>query len=63
MHWDDRAQKLTIGNRKGQFNSMPKTLTFKPIIVEKGKGSGSLIESNDGEKINYTGLKTEWVKK
>lgn len=63
VHWDDQAQKLTIGNRKGQFNSMPKTLTFKPIIVEKGKGSGSLIEYSDGEKIKYTGSKTEWVKK
>ena len=63
LHWDDKAQKLTIGDRKGQFKSMPKELIFKPIIVEKGKGIGSLIEYAGDVKLNYSGAQIAWVKK
>lgn len=63
MHWDDKTQKLTIGNRKGSFKNMPDKLVFKPIIVSKGKGAGSLIEYNNGEKLNYSGSQIVWMKK
>lgn len=63
LHWNDKSQTLTIGNRNGQFKSMPKELILKPIIVEKGKGVGSLIEYSGDVKINYSGAQIVWVKK
>ena len=59
LHWDDVAGKLTIGERQGKFKSMPEKLVFKPVLVGKGKGVGSLTEYSSTKPISYTGKKVE----
>ena len=62
IHWDDAAGKLTIGARRGQFATMPKELVFKPVLVTKGNGVGSLAEYADAGNITYTGKEAVWFK-
>jgi alpha-D-xyloside xylohydrolase len=59
LHWDDSARKLTIGKRKGSFESMPPVVTFNPILVRLGKGIGALKEYSGDETVEYTGKKIE----
>ncbi|MEE9461493.1 MAG: TIM-barrel domain-containing protein, partial [Bacteroidales bacterium] len=60
LHWDDSRQKLTIGDRRGSFETMLKEIIFKPLIVNEGYGVGSLSEYNDGDKLVYTGKAQVW---
>ena len=60
LHWDNAAQKLTIGARHGQFTNMPKELVFKPVLVAKGTGIGSLAEYEGAKRITYTGEAVVW---
>ena len=62
IHWDDAAGKLTIGARRGQFATMPKELVFKPVLVTKGNGVGSLAEYAGAGNITYTGKEAVWLK-
>ena len=62
LHWDNAAQKLTIGDRKGGFATMLKELVFKPVLVGKGKGVGSLTEYDGEARMIYTGSKIDWHK-
>ena len=62
LHWNDAAKSLTIGDRRGHFDAMPKELVFKPVMVGKGKGVGSLIEYDGEGRIVYAGKKVTWNK-
>ena len=60
LHWDNNAQKLTVGTRQGSFAAMPKELVFKPVVVAPGIGVGSLTESACGDRLTYPGKQLEW---
>ncbi|MBN2684075.1 MAG: DUF5110 domain-containing protein, partial [Pontiellaceae bacterium] len=40
LKWDDSAQTLTIGQRKGEFPGMVKNRTFNVVWVSPGHGVG-----------------------
>jgi alpha-D-xyloside xylohydrolase len=40
LQWDQRAERLTIGRRKGTFVGMLKHRVFHVVFVEKGRGIG-----------------------
>ncbi len=55
MHWDDRAQTLTIGDRRGNFPGMLEHRTFRIVRVTDEHGVGiSSIEKVDA-KIEFHG--------
>ena len=57
LHWDERAQTLTIGGRHGEFPGMLRERTFRVVWVAPGHGSGlALTETADAE-VHYTGGK------
>ena len=56
MHWDDKAQKLTIGKQEGEFPGMLTSRKFKIIMVSDGHGNGLTPISSQHNLINYEGL-------
>lgn len=58
ISWDDRAGRLTIGNRRGSFPGMLDHRTFKVIIVKDGRGTGIAASSQPDATIEYTGRAT-----
>ena len=40
MHWDDKAETLTIGDRSGSFPGMLEHRTFRIVSVTDGRGTG-----------------------
>ncbi len=53
IKWDESDQKLTIGNREGEFEGMLKERKFKVVFVSKDKKVSMLV--GEGETINYSG--------
>ena len=55
FHWDDKKQKLTIGNRKGAFNGMIKDRVFDIVVAPAGidgNNQGSHAVRYSGENVN-----------
>jgi alpha-D-xyloside xylohydrolase len=55
IHWDDNANRLTIGNRRGSFPAMIKRRTFRVVIVGDGQGTGMEFSSEPNATIEYEG--------
>jgi alpha-D-xyloside xylohydrolase len=55
FHWDDGANTLTIGDRKGQFPGMLESRSFRVVFVSEDHGVG--INSADGpdKVVQYSG--------
>ncbi len=52
--WNDKAKKLTIGERKGEFDGMISNREFKIVIVNENVGSG-IKESADFKSVSFNG--------
>jgi hypothetical protein len=58
MHWDDKAEKLTIADRRGSFPGMLEHRTFHIVIVRDGHGTGIASASEPDATISYVGKAT-----
>ena len=58
IHWDDKARKLTIGDRKGSFPGMLEHRTFHAVIVRQEHGTGIASSSESDATIEYQGKAT-----
>ena len=53
--WNDAAQTLTIGERRGSYPGMPRERTFAIILVSERHGVGIAPTQNIDETVTYTG--------
>jgi alpha-D-xyloside xylohydrolase len=58
IHWDDNANRLTIGNRRGSFPGMIKRRTLRVVIVRDGRGTGMALSSEPDATVEYEGRST-----
>lgn len=59
LHWDDRSETLSIGNRTGAFSGMDKRQTLQIVLVEEGHGTGIESESAPNRNVVYDGASTK----
>jgi len=57
--WDDTAQRLTIGSRRGRFPGMLKDRTFRIVLVSKGHGSGIEPATQADRIVEYSGKRID----
>jgi alpha-D-xyloside xylohydrolase len=55
LHWDDRRNMLSIGDRAGAFPGMPGKQTFQIVLVKEAHGIGMRPESGPDRTATYTG--------
>jgi alpha-D-xyloside xylohydrolase len=58
IHWDDKARKLTVGDRKGSFPGMLENRTLHAVMVRQGHGTGIASSSESDATIEYQGKTT-----
>jgi alpha-D-xyloside xylohydrolase len=58
IHWDDKAEKLTIGDRQGSFPGMLEHRTFRVVSVMDGHGTGIAASPEADVTIEYDGKAT-----
>jgi len=58
MRWDDKNEKLTIGDRQGSFPGMLRHRTFHIVRVADGHGTGIAPASDADVTIEYDGKAT-----
>jgi alpha-D-xyloside xylohydrolase len=58
IRWDERAQRLTIGARKGSFPGMLAKRTFRVVWVGRSHGVGAASEAHADTIVNYSGRAT-----
>ena len=49
--WDDKAQKLTIGERKGSYDGMLTSRKFNVVIIKNGVAAPAKAVSYSGSAI------------
>lgn len=57
FHWNEKAQILTIGKRKGKFPGMLKAREFRIVWVREGHGTGVEVASEVDNVVRYMGEK------
>ncbi len=55
MKWNDKARKLTIGKREGEFPGMLKQRTIHIVLVDKNHGTGIEPELKPDKTVVYSG--------
>jgi alpha-D-xyloside xylohydrolase len=55
FHWDERAQMLTIGDRKGKFPGMIESRSFQLVFVDEKHGFGPGTTGNVDQIVRYSG--------
>ena len=55
LHWDDAANTLTIGDRKGQFPGMLENRTFRVVFVRDNHGVGVNPADETDKVVQYSG--------
>ena len=55
MHWDDKAQNLTIGDRRGNFPGMLEHRTFRVVRVTDAHGVGVSSTEKVDAQIEFAG--------
>lgn len=55
LHWDDKGQTLTIGQRKGQFPGMLENRTFRVVFVRENHGVGVKASDEPDKVVQYSG--------
>jgi alpha-D-xyloside xylohydrolase len=55
IRWDDKAERLTIGDRRGSFRGMLAHRTFRIVVVRDGRGTGMLSSPEPDATIEYEG--------
>jgi alpha-D-xyloside xylohydrolase len=58
VHWDDKAETLTIGNRSGRFPGMLEHRSFRIVRVRNGRGTGIAPSAEADETVEYDGKAT-----
>ena len=58
VHWDDKAETLTIGNRSGSFPGMLEHRSFRIVSVMNGRGTGISSSAEDDVTVEYDGKAT-----
>ncbi|MFN8239739.1 MAG: glycoside hydrolase family 31 protein [Bacteroidales bacterium] len=58
FRWDDKARKLTIGERKGTFPGMLTSRTFNIVLAFGKRATGIETEPDPDQKVSYNGLET-----
>ena len=58
IHWDDQAERLTIGDRRGNFPGMLGHRTFRVVVVRDGQGTGITSSAKPDASIEYEGRTT-----
>jgi alpha-D-xyloside xylohydrolase len=55
LHWDDRRNALSIGDRTGTFPGMRTKRTFRIVLVKQGHGIGFGSDSGVDRSVTYDG--------
>lgn len=55
LHWDDRTQTLTVGDRQGQFPGMLQSRTFRVVFVGENHGVGIEPAGEADKVVQYSG--------
>jgi alpha-D-xyloside xylohydrolase len=55
LHWDDKAQALTIGQRKGHFPGMLENRSFRILFVRENHGVGATASDEADKVVQYSG--------
>lgn len=55
LHWDNRRNLLSIGDRSGTFHGMQTKNTFQIVLVRPGHGAGIRSDSGFDRSITYNG--------
>jgi alpha-D-xyloside xylohydrolase len=55
LHWDDKGQMLTIGERKGQFPGMLENRSFRVVFVRENHGVGVDASDEPDKIVQYSG--------
>jgi alpha-D-xyloside xylohydrolase len=55
LTWNDAAQQLTIGARKGSYPGMPQSRTFNVVWVGASHGSGVDVTAGADKVVTYDG--------
>jgi alpha-D-xyloside xylohydrolase len=55
MHWDDKAQRLTVGDRRGSFPGMLEHRTFRVVRVTEAHGVAISTPEKFDATIHFTG--------
>jgi alpha-D-xyloside xylohydrolase len=58
VHWDDKAETLTIGNRSGSFPGMLEHRSFRIVSVMNGRGTGISSSAEADVTVQYDGKAT-----
>ena len=58
LHWDEAASMLQIGARTGSYNGMPKSRTFRVVLVGEGKATGTEMEGAIDKEVRFDGAPT-----
>jgi alpha-D-xyloside xylohydrolase len=58
IHWDESAQRLTLGERKGSFPGMLEERSIKVVWVAAGAPRGYTPEPEAARTIRYLGART-----
>jgi alpha-D-xyloside xylohydrolase len=55
LHWDDKAETLTIGDRRGTFPGMLEHRTFRVLRVTEGHGVGIASAPKSDATVEFEG--------
>jgi alpha-D-xyloside xylohydrolase len=55
FHWDEKAQVLTIDDRKGTFPGMLEARTFRIVFVDEHNGKGAGLTDKPDRIVRYSG--------
>jgi hypothetical protein len=55
FEWNETAQELTIGSRRGEFTGMLDSRTFNVVWVDEGHGAGGQPEQAPDVEVTYDG--------
>ena len=55
IHWDDKAQTLSLGVRRGNFPGMLEHRTFHIVVVREGRGTGIEQTGDPDATVEYDG--------
>jgi alpha-D-xyloside xylohydrolase len=57
LHWDDRGNTLSIGDRTGAFPGMKSERTFRVVLVKPKRGVGLESDAGTDRPVKYKGHK------
>jgi len=57
VHWNDKTGTLAVGPVEGSYPGMPKSWTFRVVVVGPGHGVGSGVSEKAGAEVKFSGEK------